>query len=111
MQASKREASCAKSWKAVCLSPLTALCYVLQGLDFETTQQYVLCVTVVDAVPLASLFTSTATVTVDVLDVNEAPVFVPLIEMVEMPKDISVGQEITSYRAQDPDSFRSQEIR
>ncbi|XP_046933386.1 LOW QUALITY PROTEIN: cadherin-1-like [Lynx rufus] len=82
-----------------------------KGLDFETTQQYVLYVTVVDAVPLASLFTSTATVTVDVLDVNEAPVFVPLIQMVEMPKDISVGQEITSYRAQDPDSFRSQEIR
>ncbi|GAB5582608.1 cadherin-3 isoform X3 [Prionailurus iriomotensis] len=57
------------------------------------------------------LKTAKATVTVDVLDVNEAPVFVPLIQMVEMPKDTSVGQEITSYRAQDPDSFRSQEIR
>ncbi|XP_029780746.1 cadherin-1-like isoform X2 [Suricata suricatta] len=32
-------------------------------------------------------------------------------KMVEMPRDIGVGQEITSYKAQDPDSFHSQEIR
>ncbi|CAK7318780.1 CDH1 [Vulpes lagopus] len=31
--------------------------------------------------------------------------------MVEMPKDVGVGQEITSYKAQDPDSFQSQKIR
>nr|XP_055161201.1 cadherin-1-like [Nyctereutes procyonoides] len=82
-----------------------------KGLDFETTQQYTLYVTVVNEVPLASLSTSTATVTVDVVDVNEAPVFVPPTKMVEMPKDVGVGQEITSYRAQDPDSFQSQKIR
>uniref|UniRef100_A0A673VIU1 Cadherin domain-containing protein n=3 Tax=Suricata suricatta TaxID=37032 RepID=A0A673VIU1_SURSU len=82
-----------------------------KGLDFETTQQYTLYVTVVNAGPVASLFTSTATVTVNVLDMNEAPVFVPQMKMVEMPRDIGVGQEITSYKAQDPDSFHSQEIR
>lgn len=54
--------------------------------------------------------TSTATVTVDVMDVNEAPVFVPPIKMVEVPKDVGVGQEITSYRAQDPDSLQCQKI-
>ncbi|XP_025860819.2 cadherin-1-like [Vulpes vulpes] len=82
-----------------------------KGLDFETTQQYTLYVTVVNEVPLASLSTSTATVTVDVVDVNEAPVFVPPTKIVEMPKDVGVGQEITSYKAQDPDSFQSQKIR
>ncbi|XP_034880388.1 LOW QUALITY PROTEIN: cadherin-1-like [Mirounga leonina] len=82
-----------------------------KGLDFETTQRYTLYMTVVNAVPLASLPTSTATITVDVLDVNEAPVFVPPMKMVEVPKDVGVGQEITSYRAQDPDSLQCQKIR
>nr|XP_045748043.1 LOW QUALITY PROTEIN: cadherin-1-like [Mirounga angustirostris] len=82
-----------------------------KGLDFETTQRYTLYMTVVNAVPLASLPTSTATITVDVLDVNEAPVFVPPMKMVEVSKDVGVGQEITSYRAQDPDSLQCQKIR
>ncbi|XP_039081524.1 cadherin-1-like [Hyaena hyaena] len=30
---------------------------------------------------------------------------------VQLPKDLGVGQEITSYRAQDPDTFHSQESR
>ncbi|VCX39725.1 unnamed protein product, partial [Gulo gulo] len=83
-----------------------------KGLDFEATQRYILYVTVANTVPLVpSLPTATATVIVDVLDINEAPVFVPPIKTVEVPKDVVVGQEITSYRAQDPDSLQSQRIR
>lgn len=67
----------AQSPRKLSLSPLTTVCCVPQGLDFETTQQYTLYVTVANAVPLASLPTSTATVTVDVMDVNEARLRTP----------------------------------
>ncbi|KAM9192253.1 cadherin-1 isoform 1-T1 [Dugong dugon] len=82
-----------------------------KGLDFEAKQQYILYVTVENVVPfVVSLPTSTATVTVDVLDVNEAPIFMPPVKRVEIPEDFGVGQEITSYTAQDPDRFTQQKI-
>ncbi|XP_007938484.1 cadherin-1 [Orycteropus afer afer] len=82
-----------------------------KGLDFETKQQYVLYVAVENVAPfVVSLSTSTATVTVDVLDVNEAPIFMPPVKTVEVPEDFGVGQEITSYTAQDPDRFMEQKI-
>ncbi|KAF3817705.1 hypothetical protein GH733_012992 [Mirounga leonina] len=82
-----------------------------KGLDFEAKQQYILYVTVVNVAPFeVILSTSTATVTVDVEDVNEAPVFVPCPKTVEIPEDFSVGLEITSYTATDPDSFMEQRI-
>uniref|UniRef100_G3QT90 Cadherin-1 n=1 Tax=Gorilla gorilla gorilla TaxID=9595 RepID=G3QT90_GORGO len=82
-----------------------------KGLDFEAKQQYILHVAVTNVVPFeVSLTTSTATVTVDVLDVNEAPIFVPPEKRVEVSEDFGVGQEITSYTAQEPDTFMEQKI-
>ncbi|XP_043843962.1 cadherin-1 [Dromiciops gliroides] len=82
-----------------------------KALDFETKQQYILYVSVANEVPfVVSLSTSTATVTVDVLDVNEAPVFMPPVMRVEIPEDFGVGGKITSYTAQDPDKFLQQTI-
>ncbi|XP_051830688.1 cadherin-1 [Antechinus flavipes] len=82
-----------------------------KGLDFETKQQYILHVTVVNEDPfVVTLPTSTATVTVDVLDVNEAPVFMPPVMRLEIPEDFEVGKKITAYTAQDPDKFLSQII-
>ncbi|KAM8776577.1 cadherin-1 [Rhynchonycteris naso] len=82
-----------------------------KGLDFEVKQQYILYVAVTNVAPFeVALATSTATVTVDVLDVNEAPIFVPLQKRVEVPEDFPVGQEITSYTAQEPDTFMDQMI-
>ncbi|XP_022367183.1 cadherin-1 isoform X2 [Enhydra lutris kenyoni] len=81
------------------------------GLDFEAKQQYILYVTVVNVAPFeVILSTSTATVTVDVEDVNEAPVFVPCPKEVRIPEDFGVGLEITSYTAKDPDQFMEQSI-
>ncbi|XP_069848716.1 cadherin-1-like [Dipodomys merriami] len=82
-----------------------------KGLDFETKQQYILQVIVqnVDAFAV-SLLTSTATITVDVIDVNEAPIFVPPEKKVEVPEDFGVGLEITSYTAREPDVFMKQTI-
>ncbi|XP_059523640.1 cadherin-1 isoform X5 [Myotis daubentonii] len=82
-----------------------------KGLDFEAKQQYILYVTVKNKVAFdVALSTSTATVTVDVMDVNEAPIFMPPQKRVEVPEDFPVGQEITSYTAQDPDTFMDQKI-
>lgn len=82
-----------------------------KGLDFEAKQQYILYVAVRNVVPFeVTLSTSTATVTVDVLDVNEAPIFVPPQKRVEVSEDFPVGLEITSYTAQDPDTFMDQKI-
>lgn len=81
-------------------------------MDFEAKQQYILYVAVRNVVPfvVVTLPTSTATVTVDVLDVNEAPIFVPPQKRVEVSEDFPVGLEITSYTAQDPDTFMDQKI-
>uniref|UniRef100_A0A8C0R4I6 Cadherin-1 n=1 Tax=Canis lupus dingo TaxID=286419 RepID=A0A8C0R4I6_CANLU len=82
-----------------------------KGLDFEDKQQYVLYVTVVNVTPFeVILSTSTATVTVDVEDVNEAPIFIPCPKVVSIPEDFGVGQEITSYTAEDPDTYMEQRI-
>nr|XP_027788932.1 cadherin-1 isoform X2 [Marmota flaviventris] len=81
------------------------------GLDFEAKQQYILYVTVTNVAPFeVTLQTSTATVTVDVVDVNEAPIFVPPEKRVEVPEDFGVGLEITSYTAREPDTFMQQKI-
>ena len=80
-------------------------------MDYETKQQYVLYVTVANVEPFeGNLAPSTATVTVDVVDVNEAPIFVPAEKRVEVPEDFGVGQEITSYTAREPDMFMNQKI-
>ncbi|KAM5263723.1 cadherin-1 isoform 2-T2 [Ctenodactylus gundi] len=82
-----------------------------KGLDFEAKQQYILHVTATNVAPFeVALQTSTATVTVDVLDVNEAPIFIPPEKRVEVPEDIGVGLEITSYTAREPDTFMDQKI-
>ncbi|KAL1784769.1 cadherin-1 isoform X1 [Sigmodon hispidus] len=82
-----------------------------KGLDFEAKQQYTLHVTVANVAPFEGTpVPSTATVTVDVLDVNEAPIFVPAENRVEVPEDFGMGQEITSYTAQEPDIFMKQKI-
>ncbi|XP_004584033.2 cadherin-1 [Ochotona princeps] len=82
-----------------------------KGLDFEAKQQYILHVSVQNVVPFeVALPTSTATVTVDVMDVNEAPIFMPPEKKVEVPEDFGVGLEITSYTAREPDTFMQQKI-
>ncbi|XP_010217083.1 PREDICTED: cadherin-1-like [Tinamus guttatus] len=82
-----------------------------KGLDYELKSRYELVVGVENEVPLTvSLPTSTASVLVIVRDVNEAPVFVPPVKRVEVPEDLPVGQEVTSYTAQDPDQQQRQKI-
>nr|XP_004661717.1 cadherin-1 [Jaculus jaculus] len=82
-----------------------------KGLDFEAKQQYILHVIATNVAPFeGNLITSTATITVDVVDVNEAPIFVPPEKIIEIPEDFGVGLEITSYTAREPDTFMEQKI-
>lgn len=69
-------------------------------------------VTVVNEAPFAvTLPTSTATVTVNVEDINEAPFFIPPEKTVAKREDLPVGQQVATYTAQDPDKFLQQTIR
>ncbi|XP_025940621.1 cadherin-1 [Apteryx rowi] len=94
---------CATAWLPWDRCPL--------GLDYEVKNRYELVVGVSNEVPLTvSLPTSTANVLVIVRDVNEAPIFMPPVKRVEVSEDLPVGQEVTSYTAQDPDKDQRQKI-
>ncbi|XP_028278811.1 B-cadherin-like [Parambassis ranga] len=82
-----------------------------KGLDFEKSSKHTLLVTVENEVPFAvPLSTSTATVVVTVLDVNEPPIFSPVKKLVTKLEDLPVDSEITQYTASDPDTARKQTV-
>ncbi|KAM3862625.1 B-cadherin-like [Diretmus argenteus] len=82
-----------------------------KGLDFEKISKYTLLVAVENDVPFAILLpTATATVVVNVEDVNEAPIFHPQEKVVVKPEDLSLGSELGLYTAIDPDTARKQTV-
>ncbi|XP_074864729.1 B-cadherin-like [Carettochelys insculpta] len=82
-----------------------------KGLDFEAQKQFVLLVIALNDIPFSvSLPTSTATVTVNVEDMNEAPDFIPPVKSAVVSEALPVGQEVTSYTARDPDRSQLQKI-
>ncbi|NXL47658.1 CADHK protein, partial [Podilymbus podiceps] len=83
-----------------------------KGLDYEAKKQFVLHVAVANEAPFAvKLPTATATVTVTVEDVNEAPVFDPPVQLARVPEDVPPGQTLASCTAQDPDKAQGQRIK
>ncbi|XP_043101553.1 cadherin-1 [Puntigrus tetrazona] len=83
----------------------------VKPLDFEKTKQYILLVIVENEVPFVGSFpTSTATVTVNVEDVNEPPEFNPKEKLITKREDTPVGTELVVYTAIDPDTARAQKI-
>ncbi|KAF1575880.1 hypothetical protein FQV11_0004939, partial [Eudyptes moseleyi] len=83
-----------------------------KGLDYEAKKQFVLHVVVANEAPFAvKLPTATATVTVNVEDVNEAPVFDPPVQLARVPEDVPPGQTLASCTAQDPDKAQGQRIK
>ncbi|NXL74503.1 CADHK protein, partial [Leptocoma aspasia] len=83
-----------------------------KGLDYEAKQQFVLHVVVANEVPfVVKLPMATATVTVTVEDVNEAPVFVPPVQQATVLEDVPPGQTLAACTAQDPDKAQSQRIK
>ncbi|KAF4094396.1 hypothetical protein AMELA_G00014610 [Ameiurus melas] len=83
----------------------------VKPLDFENNNKYTLLVAVENEVPFAKpLTTSTATVIVNVIDVNEAPVFDPVEKFISKQEDAAVDSELTVYTATDPDTGKSQKV-
>uniref|UniRef100_A0A672MHI2 Cadherin-1 n=1 Tax=Sinocyclocheilus grahami TaxID=75366 RepID=A0A672MHI2_SINGR len=90
---------------------LEGIITTVKPLDFEKTKQYVLSVIVEnDDLFVGSLPTSTATVTVNVEDVNEPPEFNPKEKVIFKPEDAPVDTELVTYTATDPDIGKSQKI-
>ncbi|XP_035273181.1 protocadherin Fat 4-like isoform X1 [Anguilla anguilla] len=92
-------------------SKLEGIITTVKGLDFEKNAHYTLLVTVENDAPFATrLPTSTATVIVNVKDVNEAPVFNPVERVVIKPENLEVDADIIAYTATDPDTARNQKV-
>lgn len=69
-------------------------------------------VTVANEVPfIVKLPMATATVTVTVEDVNEAPVFMPPVQLATVSEDLPPGQTLAACTAKDPDKAQSQRIK
>uniref|UniRef100_A0A8C6UMZ9 Cadherin-1 n=1 Tax=Neogobius melanostomus TaxID=47308 RepID=A0A8C6UMZ9_9GOBI len=82
-----------------------------KGLDFEKISTHTLLVAVENEIPFAAaLPTSTATVTVTVLDVNEPPIFDPAVKVISKREDLAVNQTVVRYTAHDPDTARKYKI-
>uniref|UniRef100_A0AAX7VDG0 Cadherin domain-containing protein n=1 Tax=Astatotilapia calliptera TaxID=8154 RepID=A0AAX7VDG0_ASTCA len=81
-------------------------------LDFGTASKHTLLVSVENEIPFAgvSVVTSTATVVVNVRDVNEAPIFDPKETLVVKPEDLAVDEVVVQYTASDPDTARKQTV-
>ncbi|XP_034464195.1 cadherin-1-like isoform X1 [Hippoglossus hippoglossus] len=82
-----------------------------KGLDFEMISKHTLLVAVENDIPFATpLPTATATVVVNVQDVNEAPVFDPVEKFVSKPENLPVDGDVVQYIASDPDIARKQKV-
>lgn len=76
------------------------------------SRRHTLLVAVENEVPFAvSLPTATATVVVNVEDVNEAPIFEPEEKTVSKREDLAVDSDIVQYTAFDPDTARNQIVK
>ncbi|KAK7175676.1 hypothetical protein R3I93_000056 [Phoxinus phoxinus] len=92
-------------------SQLEGIITAVKPLDFEKNKQFILSVIVENDDPfVGSLATSTATVTVNVEDVNEPPEFNPKEKIINKREDSPVDSELVTYKATDPDTAKSRKI-
>ncbi|KFW89374.1 Desmocollin-1, partial [Phalacrocorax carbo] len=89
---------------------------VVKGLDYETTKQRSLVITVRNEAPYAlaphsqQLSQSTSSVIVHVLDVDEGPVFKPCHLRIDVKECEEIGTAIGRYVAEDPETGNSEGI-
>ncbi|XP_061102289.1 cadherin-13 isoform X2 [Conger conger] len=89
--------------------------YVVKPLDYESTAFHTLLIKVENEDPLVPDVgygpSSTATVHVQVLDVNEGPVFFPDPMMVTKRENVPLGSLVATLNATDPDLLQIQSVR
>ncbi|KAF3691359.1 Cadherin-2 Neural cadherin [Channa argus] len=88
---------------------------VVKPIDFEQTRSFTLMVEAENEVPLARGIhlprQSTATVSVQILDINESPEFNPNPKSIKLEEGLPAGSLLTTFTAQDPDRFMRQSVR
>ncbi|XP_037554093.1 cadherin-2 [Nematolebias whitei] len=87
---------------------------VVKPIDFELTRSFMLIVEAENEVPLARGIhlprQSTATVSVQILDINESPEFSPNPKSIKLEEGLPAGSILTTFTAQDPDRFKRQNV-
>ncbi|XP_062923129.1 cadherin-1-like [Mobula hypostoma] len=84
----------------------------VKPLDFEKSKQHVVIIEVKNEIPFTvSMPLSSATVTINVLDVNEAPIFNPETKTEKQSENLPVGSTVTTCKAKDPDTAQEETIR
>lgn len=87
----------------------------LQPLDFELNKTHLLKIEARNEVPLArgisSPRQSTATISIQVLDVNESPYFEPNPKVIRLEEGVMPETDLVPFPAKDPDQFMHQSIR
>ncbi|XP_072135859.1 B-cadherin-like [Mobula birostris] len=85
---------------------------IAKPLDFEKSKQHVVIIEVKNEIPFTvTMPLSSATVTINVHDVNEAPIFNPETKTEKQPENLPVGSTVTTCKAKDPDTAQEQTIR
>ncbi|XP_047451379.1 B-cadherin [Mugil cephalus] len=93
-------------------SKMDGIIVTAKALDFERISVFILLVVATNEAPFSvPVSTSTATVTVRVLDKNEPPVFSPATVHVSVTEDANIGSFLVSVKAKDPDIARKQSLR
>ncbi|XP_072135860.1 cadherin-1-like [Mobula birostris] len=84
----------------------------VKPLDFEKSKQHVVIIEVKNEIPFTvTMPLSSATVTINVLDVNEAPIFNPETKTEKQSENLPVGSIVTTCKAKDPDTAQEETIR
>ncbi|XP_048448730.1 B-cadherin, partial [Rhincodon typus] len=85
---------------------------LVKRLDYEKSKQHRVIIEVRNQIPLTSTMPlSSATVIINVLDVNEAPIFDPETKVDKKSENLPVGSTVTSCSAKDPDNAQDQIVR
>uniref|UniRef100_A0A674PLF0 Cadherin 2, type 1, N-cadherin (neuronal) n=1 Tax=Takifugu rubripes TaxID=31033 RepID=A0A674PLF0_TAKRU len=88
---------------------------VVKPINYEEKRSFMLMVEAQNEVPLARGIhlprQPTVTVSVRILDVNESPEFSPNPKSIKLEEGLPAGSLLTTFTAQDPDRFMSQNVR